>query len=183
MTTWDYIRDERRRQGLTQSGLARRAGVSLPTVQNLEAGRTNPTYSTLRAVLGVLGLEMRVETRTMDWERLAALGAPLMVGEGSPREWGAAHTGESPLTTDGASLLAALRDGCRDLSAPGRQGLDQRRREAVQALLLALRTHFPAFYTEHLAGIPLYEDPLSQPITGRIIRMKRQATSALAEYL
>lgn len=44
--------------GLTQSGLAEKAGVALRTVQNIEAG-TRPQPLTLGAVSRALGMEFR----------------------------------------------------------------------------------------------------------------------------
>lgn len=177
------IREERLQQGLTQSELAHRSRVSLPTVQNMEAGRANPSLSTLTAVLSALGLELKAEPRPADWDQLAICGAPLMVREG-------AVTGEESYTGIRASvlptaerLLNSIRDACRELrDHPDGEPLE-RRREAVQAHLLALRMHFPTFFGEHLAGTELYEEPLSAPITGRTVRMTREAVAVLASYL
>lgn len=177
------IREERLQQGLTQSELAHRSRVSLPTVQNIEGGRANPSLSTLIAVLGALGLELKAEPRPADWDLLAVCGAPLMVREG-------AVTGEetytgtrAPVLPTAERLLSSIRDACRELrDRPDGEHLE-RRREAVQALLLALRTHFPTFFREHLAGTELYEEPLSAPITGRTVRLTREAVATLARYL
>jgi transcriptional regulator with XRE-family HTH domain len=45
------IRTVRRRRGLTQSDLARRAGTSQPVVSAYEHGRRDPTYGTLRRLV------------------------------------------------------------------------------------------------------------------------------------
>lgn len=45
----------RRNAGLTQEESAHRAGVSLRTYQNLEKGRLNPSYLTLRKISKGLG--------------------------------------------------------------------------------------------------------------------------------
>jgi transcriptional regulator with XRE-family HTH domain len=46
----------RKAAGLTQEAAAHEGGVALRTLQNLEAGRLNPGYLTLRAVAGGLGV-------------------------------------------------------------------------------------------------------------------------------
>jgi transcriptional regulator with XRE-family HTH domain len=51
----------RRRAGLTQAALARRAGTSQPVVSAYEHGRRDPTVGTLRRLVGAAGerLELR----------------------------------------------------------------------------------------------------------------------------
>jgi len=92
MDSASLLRESRTLQGLTQTELAHRSGVSLPTVQNLEAGRANPTLATLQAVLNALGLELSLEPRSADWDELALCGAPLMVGGVSDAEDGGNKT-------------------------------------------------------------------------------------------
>jgi transcriptional regulator with XRE-family HTH domain len=45
------IRSLRRRRGLTQAELARRAGTSQPVVSAYEGGHRDPTYATLRRLV------------------------------------------------------------------------------------------------------------------------------------
>ena len=179
----DRIRPARELLGLTQSELAHRAGVSLPTVQNLEAGRANPTQATLSAVLEALGFQVQAVASPADWDGLARCGAPLLLAgpEGSPS--GPAEVRESHFRPSPQQLLEHLRAACLELlESPEEEG-QARRREAVQALLMALQGHFPSFFQEHLAGIPLYASHLSRPADGRTIRLAREAVAVLAEYL
>jgi len=55
----------RRRQakGLTQEETAHRANVSLRTLQNLEVGRLNPTYLTLRSIAKGLDVSLGLLVR------------------------------------------------------------------------------------------------------------------------
>ena len=46
----------RRRLGLTQTELARRAGLSVRTIHNLEAGRVRPRFSSVRLLADAFGL-------------------------------------------------------------------------------------------------------------------------------
>jgi transcriptional regulator with XRE-family HTH domain len=183
MYPWHRIRPARELLGLTQTGLAHHAGVSLPTIQNLEAGRANPTQATLAAVLGALGMELRLVSRPADWDALVRCGAPLLIAglHGSPED--GAEVRETSFRPTPELLLAHLRDACLELTDEAEDDGQERRRDAVRALLVALRGHFPSFFREHLSGVPLYEGYLSAPVDGRTIRLAREAVAVLAEYL
>ncbi len=55
------IRDVRRRQGLTQAQLARRAGTSQPVISAYEHGRRDPGYATLRKLVEAAGERLRLD--------------------------------------------------------------------------------------------------------------------------
>ena len=57
------IRDARRSQGLTQSALALRAGVTQATVSNIERDVSPPSLDTVLRLLAVLRLELVVQTK------------------------------------------------------------------------------------------------------------------------
>ena len=54
--------DRRRRQlGMSKTAVARRSGVSLPTVNRILSGKENrPSLACLRAIAAVLGVEVRI---------------------------------------------------------------------------------------------------------------------------
>jgi uncharacterized protein len=52
--------DARRRAGLTQEALARRAGVARPLVSQYETGKKDPSLSTLARLIGCCGMELRI---------------------------------------------------------------------------------------------------------------------------
>ena len=54
------IRAHRLARNWSQEELARRAGLSRASYQNLEGGYGNPTLSNLMRVLGILGLSHRI---------------------------------------------------------------------------------------------------------------------------
>lgn len=67
----------RRRSGLTQADLARRAGTSQPVISAYERGHRDPTYSTLRRLVEAGGARLRLEAvpvRVSDVEPPADLG-------------------------------------------------------------------------------------------------------------
>jgi uncharacterized protein len=51
----------RRRNGLTQADLARRAGTSQPVVSAYERGRRDPTFGTLRRLVAAGGERLRLD--------------------------------------------------------------------------------------------------------------------------
>jgi transcriptional regulator with XRE-family HTH domain len=55
------IKAVRRRQGLTQADLARRAGTSQPVISAYEHGRRDPTYDTLRRLVEAGGELLRID--------------------------------------------------------------------------------------------------------------------------
>jgi len=57
----DLIRTVRRRRGLTQAELARRAGTSQPVVSAYEHGRRDPTFGTLRRLVAAGGERLLVD--------------------------------------------------------------------------------------------------------------------------
>jgi transcriptional regulator with XRE-family HTH domain len=54
------IKKVRRRQGLTQAELARRAGTSQPVISAYEHGRRDPTYQTLRKLVEAGGERLQL---------------------------------------------------------------------------------------------------------------------------
>src|ERR1039457_3600976 len=55
------IQTVRRRQGLTQAELARRAGTSQPVISAYEHGRRDPTYQTLRKLVEAGGERLHID--------------------------------------------------------------------------------------------------------------------------
>jgi transcriptional regulator with XRE-family HTH domain len=76
----------RKRQGLSQTGVARRAGLKQPAIARLESGAVRPTLDTIRRVAQALGRQLEVSLvpatarkKLADTRRPAdgtALGAP-----------------------------------------------------------------------------------------------------------
>jgi transcriptional regulator with XRE-family HTH domain len=57
------VAQARRRAGLSQRELARRAGTAQSVVARIELGRTSPAAETLERLLAEAGFELRVELR------------------------------------------------------------------------------------------------------------------------
>ena len=87
------IRAVRRRHGLTQADLARRAGTSQPVVSVYERGQRDPTFETLRRLVEAAGerLDLRaapvpngIEPPADDHERARRLLDVLSVADAIP---------------------------------------------------------------------------------------------------
>lgn len=160
---------------MTQVGLAHASGVSLPSIQNIEAGRGNPGVQLLKPLFGALGLELEVRSLGADWNTLASLGVPLT-----------AQVGKFPSTkprADSGSLVRHLCLAALELSERGEELDRERKREAIAATLYTLHHHFPEFYRTHCGRIPVLHRLLPSEISGHMIKLKRQVLARLAEYL
>jgi transcriptional regulator with XRE-family HTH domain len=62
------LRDMRRRHGLSQSRLARRARTTQAVVSRIERGEASPTLDTLRRLLAAMGWELDLELRRSPWQ-------------------------------------------------------------------------------------------------------------------
>lgn len=167
------LKQSRDSLGLSQVELAHGSGISLPSVQNIEAGKGNPSLDTLEKLADYLGLEIRFEPKAADWDLLAALGAPITVLNPPP------VVSKTP-----QNLLRLLRQAAVELSGVGEVEDRERKTEALQALLLALESHFPVFFRKHCAHSKLLAGGLRLDLNApRLVRLKRQAVASLAEYL
>ncbi|MGZ4266288.1 MAG: helix-turn-helix domain-containing protein, partial [Solirubrobacteraceae bacterium] len=63
MTASELISSVRRRRGISQRSLARRAGTTQAYVSAIERGRAQPTVEMLRRLLLVMGEELVLESR------------------------------------------------------------------------------------------------------------------------
>lgn len=61
MVPSDLIKVVRRRRGLTQAELARRAGTSQPVVSAYEHGHRDPTFGTLRKLIEASGERLLID--------------------------------------------------------------------------------------------------------------------------
>jgi len=165
------LREQRNALGLSQVELCTAAGVSLATVQKLEAGRANPSLRTLRRLLEPLGLGLELGPVKAQWDALTSLGLPM--------------TSESPasIRPTGLVLRRQLLLAALELEQAGDSEDLGRERESLQALLLALETHFPSRYRSWVARSPLLSALAPSVPSGRLIKLARLAKQRLAEYL
>lgn len=75
MTPATLIKAVRRRQGITQAELARRAGTSQPVVSAYEHGRRDPSYETLRKLVEAGGERLRLDAVRLPADLVPAVDA------------------------------------------------------------------------------------------------------------
>lgn len=71
------VRNIRRLSMITQAQLSQISGVSIPTIQNIEANRANPSVKVLSELLSSLGHQLSIQPTEPDWEYLIECGLPL----------------------------------------------------------------------------------------------------------
>lgn len=60
------LREARKRNGISQKRLAARAGTTQSAISRIEHDRVSPSFSTLEALLRVLGEELTLASRPVD---------------------------------------------------------------------------------------------------------------------
>ncbi|GEM53522.1 hypothetical protein EB1_33120 [Empedobacter brevis NBRC 14943 = ATCC 43319] len=62
----EQIKERRKVLDITQETLAEISGVGLRTLKQFESGKGNPTLETLQKLCDALGLEIRLEIKTIE---------------------------------------------------------------------------------------------------------------------
>lgn len=177
------IKNQRKALGISQVELASQSGLSLPTIQKIEAGLGNPSLDTLEALLPPLGYSFHFQPRSADWEYLQACGLPLSDYDGNlSKTLKLSHL-------DLAKFILEIRIALVELfvkreHAAEDSPYDQRSRkiESLLALILGLKLHYPSIYemigrSEILSRI---EEQLGNP---KLIKLKRLALSGVSRFL
>ncbi len=66
-TAAELVREARRRHGLTQAQLAARARTSQAAISRIERGLVSPTVETLATLLDLMGEELSLDARAIDY--------------------------------------------------------------------------------------------------------------------
>lgn len=165
-----FVKPARESLGISQTDLAHAAHVSLATIQNVEAGRANPAWTTLTEICTALGLELHCTPPQADWQALITLGLPLQ-GDGK------AH-----VTRDAPTLRRHLARAAVDL-ASGERASRSRQQECVEAALLTLYHHYPIVTRSWFTRSAALSALLPTDPSGRVIKLARIARARFAEYL
>lgn len=166
------FKTKRKALGLTQTQLAVRAGVSLPTIQRLEAKKGNPTVALLEKISAVLNCSVEAVSNEPDWDLLKRAGLPLETERG-------AETAEAPSTRALVEHLFRAVDYLTKHPSPETERL----KEATAALIWAVEHYYRTFYLYHFKD-PKIDFFLSKnPMRGRILKLMRIAASDLSGIL
>ena len=153
--------------GLTQFQLASQSGVSLPTIQNIEAGKANPSLDVLEKLLEGLGLKLKIDFPDVDVEMAIILGVPL-----------SARSGVKVSPTK-ELLKREVRKWTYSLN---HSTFTEREELAFVSFLCAVKDHWPSFYTE--IKCPIFEEKINNlKNNGHLIKLRRIAISNLSKYL
>lgn len=153
--------------GLTQVELAVQARVALATLQALEAGKANPGWDTLSRLGEVLGLRAAITSLPADWDLLVRAGVPL------------SETDRAAADAAPPRIASVFREWVRAWMGSA----SEREREALQGYVVALRDHFPSFFTEEWKRSAAVGQALRLPVTGRIVKLRRIAIALQARRL
>lgn len=155
------IKQARLAKRISQAELAVKAGVGVATLQNIEAGRGNPSYSTILALLKVLSVEIEFKQQNPNKAvDLSVLGCPLL-SRGIPEI--------GPSRQDVIQEMRALDPS---LLRPGRE------KTAVAAWLSAIQSHFPSVWEEAPMSTRAWLQ--NQQISPKL---RRIALAKLAEFM
>ncbi|MBR1415855.1 MAG: helix-turn-helix transcriptional regulator [Prevotella sp.] len=64
------IKNRRKKLGINQQMLADLASVAINTVVTIERGEGNPQLATLLAILDTLGLQIDIDIKQLDYEKM-----------------------------------------------------------------------------------------------------------------
>ena len=168
---FETLRRHRELFGLTQAKLSMLSGVSLPTIQNIEAGRANPELETIQKLLHVLGMETQFVAKSVDWDFLSSCGVPLRGYQTSLK----AETGIPFLKTRFIEQMRLALLECNSSDTTERD----RKSKAIGATLLALQTHYPSVFAD-FSDSELAKKLLSQK---GLQKLRRIALTGLMRFL
>lgn len=164
-TEISVLKAARKGAGLSQVELAARSGVSLATIQNIEANRCNPEWNTVLALLDALNLEMAFHKKSPDWNALATLGCPVMPDQ-------AAGPTVMPSRLELERRLQVLASSTEDF--------DGRAKRAVASWLAALNDHYPSVWMRAPETLRGWFSRNSKQISPKL---RRLALEKLGRYL
>ena len=155
--------------GWSQVKLAHESGVSLPTIQNIEADKANPTIEVLEKLLKALGLEIQIFSSPFNSERASSFGVPLSSSQAKTR----INVNKNTLKTETRQWLQNLNE----------KKLSEREELSVIAFLRGIHDHYPSYYRNEIST-PLFDEKIRKyQKDGRVIKLRRIALANMSHYL
>ena len=170
MRIYSFLKKKRSALKYTQMQLAIKAGVSLPTIQNLEMGKGNPTLSLLRKVCAPLKISLEFTTEEPDWNLLQQAGLCLTLEEKTSKK-------RKKITPE--ILALELKKAPHSPLALK----NERTKEAFMAMMGAIQHYYPTFYIYCLDSPFLKSLCPKYPWTGRMTKLVRITYAKLSEIL
>lgn len=171
----ELIKTTRSQLGLSQFSLAAISNVSLPTIQNIEAGRANPSLEVILKLFKVLKIEIQFSLKKIDWDCLAQGGVPLTFTN---------HSNGSKKPPNKEEFETELKRAYLFLTRP-QQEIDSeppRNWEAFISYLWALSSHYPnAFYKIFKTDFSI-DTYLEKYSYNKLIKLRRLALSQIKNY-
>lgn len=169
------IKERRQSMGYSQIKLAQLAQVSLPTIQNMEAGKANPSLDIIKKIGHVLGYVVQIQEEPIQWSILIQAGLPLFADPSTASDKNSSLVSLTPL-----SVQTELRKAFLALSNKTSQ-LSLRQTEATLSLALAIFQHYPTVYKKY--STILSEKKLMLLLhknnIGRMIKLRRLSLANL----
>ena len=165
------IKQTRQRKKMTQMLLAMKAGVSLPTIQNIEAHKTNPTLKLIEKIATPLGLGIHIDSIDPSWDYLIQFGLPLHSYHDQPEK------------KESFSFHIFSQEIHKAIHFISINKNESRLAEAVFALLHALKNHYPTFFDYFFDHENIHEFLKGKCVSGRIIKLSRIALAKLVSVL
>lgn len=173
MRLYEDLKKRRHDFGITQLQLSLLSGISLPMIQLIESGEGNPSIKTLTKALHALGLNLNLTEESANWDLLVLCGVPIYAEK------------NYNISPSDNLLISQLRIAVKELNKKkdNKDGEILRKREAVEAVLLALKNHYPTFYKNRISNFKEIRDFTPKEITERHIKLVRLSTPLLTKYL
>lgn len=171
------IKERRQSMGYSQIKLAQLAQVSLPTIQNIEAGKANPTLDIIEKIGHVLGYSVQIQVAPIQWSVLIQAGLPLFADTSTASDKNASLMSLTPL-----SVQTELRKAFLALTNKTSQ-LSLRQTEATLSLALAIFQHYPTVYKKYSTILPEKKLMLllHKNNIGRLIKLRRLSLANLKQ--
>ena|SRR3989338_6913916 len=169
MNVSSWIKEKRKAMGYTQMKLATLAGVSLPTIQNLELGKGNPTLEILKKIGVSLNTSFQWTSQEPQWELLEKCGLPIHLVSSKDK------TKITPFELAAQLKLA--------IHLCTQKHIEERLKEAVAALTWAIQHYYPTYYSYCLESRETKSLLEKYPLKGRISKLMKLAASGIAGIL
>lgn len=168
------IKKTRISMGLSQQKLAELSSLSIATIQNLEAGKGNPTLEVIKSVSSILNFDLELLPQKTDWDSLCHYGLGLMAKNDETKNL------KKQRSKNGLKNL--LISACLEIQNSKIIIDKERYRVAVEALILALKNHYGKFFKENL-NQPIIKEFIPKEITGKHLKLYRYSKDILGQYL